>query len=151
VKGFLGWDVVGWFLVMGVGVFSVNEPRFAKCCFVLSTVIVWGKVFMWGISTSEPFGIRAVATFVAFGIVGLLLIESFRWVDRKSGHPTVAPTAAPTSGDSGTVSKAPREASRTPRAVEQHKPPAHIEQYSSGGNSPNVATGDNSKIEINNK
>ena len=99
MEGLLGWDVIGWIigflLPIGVGVLALNEFRLAKCCFVISAAILLIKAFSWGVTTDQPVEMRAIIIILSFGIVGVVLVESFRWIDRKQTVPPLALTPLP--------------------------------------------------------
>lgn len=61
----------------------MDDFKPAKACFLFSAIIAEVRIFMWGIGTSSNGGIRILSCFLAFGIIGTLLVESFRYVDRK--------------------------------------------------------------------
>jgi hypothetical protein len=70
---------------IGVGVMSMNPPDFsvAKSVFALSAAILSLKVAYWmAKSGSRPLE-RMVLGFVIFGTVGVLAVESWKWVDRR--------------------------------------------------------------------
>jgi hypothetical protein len=84
-------DVFSWvaFLIpLGVGVMSLREYRFAKVCFAISALVLAGRFSMWDFRTNQAFSVRAPITVLVIGLVGLLLIESVRWVDRKKMQDT---------------------------------------------------------------
>ncbi len=68
---------------LGVGMLQLSEFRAAKGCFSLSAILLWAKVFMWGVTTSLGFRYRAVVVSICFAAAGVLLVESFRWVEKK--------------------------------------------------------------------
>jgi hypothetical protein len=154
VESLQGWEVYGWvvglLIPLGVALLHLDDYRLAKLCFAFAALALDLKIFMWGTVTQQSFGIRSAVVIVSFGLVGLFLVESFRYVDTKkqsrtqttTGSPIAAhatPQAAPAPhADDGTASAPaqPRTASPT------------IEQHSTGANSPNVVTGDNSPVDI---
>jgi len=97
----------------------------AKACFYLATVWVCGRVLMWSVFTSETFYTRALATFLAFGIVGIGLTEALR----ATSH---------------------RENSLRNPDQEAPKPSPPNQQESRGNNSPNTTVvGDNNTVTVN--
>jgi hypothetical protein len=87
VGKWLGWDVLGWclafFVPLGVAVLSMNEPTMAKVCFSIAALTVLTKTIIWGLATNHSIWIIALFVFISFGFIGILLVGSFRWVDRK--------------------------------------------------------------------
>lgn len=68
---------------IGFGVVAMDDYKLAKACFLISALIAEAKIFMWGIETARGDGFRLLICFVAFGLIGALAVESFRYVDRK--------------------------------------------------------------------
>ncbi len=94
----------------------------AKAFFYLATVWICGRVLMWSVFTSETFYTRALATFLAFGILGVGLAEALRATNHRENS------------------------LRNPKQ-EPPKPPP-IQQKSEGANSPNIV-GNNNTVTIN--
>jgi hypothetical protein len=102
-----------------------KQFKAAKAFFCLATVWVCGRVLMWSVFTSEAFYTRALATFLAFGIVGVGLAEALR----ATSH---------------------REHSLRNPEQEPPKPPPPVQQESHGNNSPNTTVvGNNNTITVN--
>ncbi len=83
----ISWDLLGWiiafFVPLGVGVIALNEFRLAKSCFVVSAVVLFAKVAIWlSQMHMRPYAWMLVS-FLVFGTIGVCLIGSIRWVDRK--------------------------------------------------------------------
>lgn len=104
---FASWDVWGWilalFVPLGVGFAGMNEPRLAKSCFAISALVLEARIIMWGGQVKPSFDNRLLI-FCACGLIGVLALEAFRWIDRKKLEPvaTDKPPAKPTE-----LSKAP--------------------------------------------
>jgi len=119
-------------LVFGLGVpllvtaggllLSDEFKRFgaARVCFYLAAAWICGRVLMWSVFTSETTYVRFIATFLAFGIVGIGLTESIR----ATNH---------------------RENSLKNTEQEPKKP--EVQQSSQGANSPNIV-GNNNTVNI---
>jgi hypothetical protein len=96
----------------------------ATICFYLAAAWILGRIIMWSVFTSETIVVRIIATFLAFGVVGVGLTEAIRAADHREN---------------------------TLRVVEQEpaRPPAP-QQTSTGDNSPNTTvTGNNNAVTVN--
>lgn len=82
----LSWNLVGWaigvLLTVGFGVIAVNELTIAKICFALAALLVAIKFGITVLRFPHAFW-AGTASFVGFGLLGLLLILTCQWVDRK--------------------------------------------------------------------
>lgn len=69
-------------LIFGAGCILVSDEfkKFsaAKVCFYFAAAWICGRVIMWSVSTTEVTYVRLLATFLAFGIVGVVLAEGVR-------------------------------------------------------------------------
>jgi len=88
------WQITGWPVVaivvsiligIGVGVMSMSPPDFvvAKSAFALAAAILDAKVAHWSAKSKTGAMERMIMTFLIFGTVGLLVVESWRWVDHR--------------------------------------------------------------------
>jgi hypothetical protein len=100
LRQIFGWPVVGFIVasVVGLGgvMLSVNPPEFliARYSFVLAAVLLSFKVAHWSRTSKSGTGERMVITFLIFGTIGVLAVESWRWVDRRTAlapHPVKPP------------------------------------------------------------
>lgn len=98
------WGVIGWAIpvLLGIafGVIQMGDFKFAKACFLFSALLAEAKILMWGIGTAYSGGLRVLVCFAASGLIGVLLVESFRYVNRKRDnqppkHPSPAKHASP--------------------------------------------------------
>jgi hypothetical protein len=60
-----------------------KEYKAARWCFSISAVWLCGKVLMWSVLSSQNFGVRAISVFLAFGMVGIGLMESLRLTSKR--------------------------------------------------------------------
>jgi hypothetical protein len=69
----------------------------ARTCFCIATAWMYGKVFMWDYFTSDRFYVRAVVSFLVFGLVGISLSEVLRLTRHreKKTSETTSTTPAP--------------------------------------------------------
>ena len=63
-----------WLLVSD----EFKKFRVAKTLFYLAAFYMCGRVLMWSVFTNDSFYTRFVATFLAFGILGVVLTETVR-------------------------------------------------------------------------
>jgi hypothetical protein len=108
---FARWEVWGWLLALlvplGVGFVGMNEPRLAKSCFVISGLVLGARIVMWGAYAKPSFGNRALV-FAACGLVGVVALESLRWIERRNATQQSTQPLPMTPLPSGTTSpKAP--------------------------------------------
>jgi len=70
---------------IGVGVMSCTPPEFqiAKVCFSISALLLVVGVARWLISFNASEGERILFGLIMFGMIGVLWVESWRWVYRK--------------------------------------------------------------------
>jgi hypothetical protein len=111
-------------LITAGGILLSDEfKRFkkAKICFYLAAVWICGRVLMWSVFTSDATHVRILATFLAFGAVGVGLTETVRAANHREGALKTSEQEPP-------------------------KPPP-IQQNSKGANSPNTnVTGNNNTV-----
>src|SRR6476659_2669437 len=81
------WEVVlgtvGVLLTVGVGVLALDDFRIAKVCFGLVATDLAGGIAMWGVTTPLDARLRLLVVGVCFALVGILFVESVRYVDHK--------------------------------------------------------------------
>jgi len=104
---------IGVTLLIGAG-FTLLADEFkafkaARVCFYLATAWIYGKVFMWAYFTSDRFPVRAIVGFLAFGLVGVGLMEALRLTKNREvktngqGISIAPPVPAPAASPSGTT------------------------------------------------
>ena len=105
----MGWL---WFLVpFGVGVMALREYRLAKTCFAISGLLLAGKIIMeLQRSPGISIGWRVVITFITCGILGVSVLGSWLWADRK--HVEESALAAPPKTSDQQITSLPLPASR---------------------------------------
>lgn len=124
VEALFSWEVLGLgvSILIAVG-FTLAADEFrqfraARVCFTVTALWLFGKVAMWGISTSEKFGVRAGVTALVCVIVGIGLVEAVRLtvnreaeVGRSEAHqvPTSLPAPATSPGTREFTNRTPRE------------------------------------------
>lgn len=73
-----------------LGLFLLSDEakgyRAARICFWLAAVWAWGKFMWWGMHSPDKFFSRALAVFIACGIVGVGLVEGLRLASRREAH-----------------------------------------------------------------
>jgi hypothetical protein len=83
----LSWEVLGWVvglsIPLGLGVLALDEFRAAKICFLVAAIILAMKDAYWEVITNRPWYVRLPISIVLIGLIGGMLIESLRWVDRR--------------------------------------------------------------------
>jgi hypothetical protein len=82
IEGLFSW-AVPILIGIGFGVVAMDDYKLAKICFLLSALIAEVKVLMWGVETQSSGGLRILVCFMASGLIGVLAMESVRYVDRK--------------------------------------------------------------------
>lgn len=86
MEQFLSWEVVGWvvgiLIGIGLGVLALDEFVAAKVCFSLTGMVSVMKIGHWEWLTGSPLYVRIPISILLIGGVGVLCIESLRWVDR---------------------------------------------------------------------
>lgn len=104
------WEVVGIIVgilaTIGIGVLALGDFRIAKVCFAIASADLAGGVVMWGASTQLSLKMRALIVGISFASIGILLVESLRYIDRKR-----AVTSAKLDKD---TQKKPRTESKSP-------------------------------------
>jgi len=107
----LGW-VVAFFVPMAVGLIGLREHLLAKWCFAISGLVLAGRTAMWVRPLDSPW--RYPLAFVAFGLIGVLVVESIRWVEKKGSEgapdsptPTTAAPLSPTAAPAATPTRRP--------------------------------------------
>jgi len=87
VEWLLSWEVVSVVSVAlaaaGQGFIGLEDFKLAKLCFLLAAADAIGGMVMWGIKTDVPPWMRIGIVFVSIGLIGVLAVQSFRYVDRK--------------------------------------------------------------------
>lgn len=68
---------------IGIGVLALDDFRIAKACFLFAATWAVGGIVMWGINTMRSTGFRLSIVGISFAIIGILAVESLRYVDRK--------------------------------------------------------------------
>jgi len=99
-----------------LGLFMISDEakafKAARVCFWLSALWMWGKIVWWDAMTPDKFVPRAVATFIACGLIAIGLSEALRLAARREAHHA----AAPMSGTAGS-SSATAPASQSPTST----------------------------------
>jgi hypothetical protein len=116
-------DIFGWlaFLIpLGVGVIALREYRLAKLCFTVSAVLLGGRLVVF-LATLQPFEKRTIIAFCLCGLLGIVFVESLRWVERKKTE-DVGQKARDNPESSRSSTPVPSSApSQNP--IEMHQPP----------------------------
>lgn len=85
---FFSWEVVGWVVALlapgGLGLLALSDYRLAKICFLISGLMLEGKVVVWGIDTPHSLPARLVISALLFALIGISVEESWRYVDSKN-------------------------------------------------------------------
>src|ERR1035437_8773258 len=84
--------VVSILIGIGVGVMSMTPPDFviAKAAFALAGIILAAKVVHWGAKSTAAKAERMILTFIICGAIGVLAVESWRWVNTRHALATQA-------------------------------------------------------------
>jgi len=81
------WDHASWIVgaatAAALGVLAMDDYKLAKSFFLIAAADAWGGMVMWGIKTDLPSWQRNLILFVAIGEIGVLFIQSLRYVDGK--------------------------------------------------------------------
>lgn len=110
-------------------------------------MLEWAKVIHEAIGIEFPrlFMVTfALFGMLTFGCAGWLVDQSYRV---KLRDETTKAANVPTPAIASNALQGPNKAKPTPRTT--NKPQTSIEQHSTGAQSPNLVSGDNSNIEIN--
>jgi hypothetical protein len=83
--------IVGLFLLAD----EVKAFRAARVCFWIAALWVWGRIMWWGMHSPDGFLSRAIAIFLACGLVGVGLAEILRLTTRREAQ-TIHGEASPT-------------------------------------------------------
>jgi len=87
LKWLLSWEVtsvsVGLLVGIGLAVLGMNDFKLARACFLLAAAHAIAGMAMWGFFTPLDSKVRIVAMGLCFGIIGILTVESWRYVERK--------------------------------------------------------------------
>jgi len=126
------WEVftlgIGITIPMGYVLLTDDFKKFsvARVCFYAALLWIYGKVTMWAVFTHEKLLVRAVLTFLVFGIVGVAFAETLRLANKRE---TIVNTE------------------QSGQAVEPKK--TDIKQKSEGDHSPNTSIiGNNNTVNI---
>jgi hypothetical protein len=75
--------IVVAFASLGQGFVALKDFKLAKLFFLLAAADAAGGIVMWGIKTDVSPLVRILTVFVGMGLVGVLAMQSIRYVDRK--------------------------------------------------------------------
>jgi hypothetical protein len=75
--------VVAVLIGVGFGFLALNDFKLAKLCFLLAAADAIGGMVMWGVRTDIPPWLRTGIIFASIGLIGVLTVQSFRYVDQK--------------------------------------------------------------------
>ncbi len=117
-------------IALGVGIMALNEPLITKICFGVSAAILGVKIILLGVVMQQTFLFRSAIVGISFAAVGILLTESFRWVDGKQLSQRQQPATADPLPN--------KPANQSPQKV-------HIEQRTEGPQSPTIV-GNNATV-----
>jgi hypothetical protein len=88
-KQIVSWTVVAIVVTaligLGANSMSMTPPEFgiAKICFMLSAVVLSLRTAYWLARTESRWWERIMLTFVLSGLIGVLSVESWRWVSHR--------------------------------------------------------------------
>jgi hypothetical protein len=105
--------VVGILLTIGFGVLALDDFRFAKACFGLAAADLAGGIVMWGISTPLDSKLRVLVVALCFAVIGVLMVESWRYVDKK---------------EKAKLPKPPTQVGEVPKDERPIQPSTHVEE-----------------------
>lgn len=77
---------------------SVSNPlrsTFAKVCFILAGIVWAWRIFMWGILTPRTAWLRFFVSVLAFGIIGWVVVELYRFAAHTEPHVVLEPKSIP--------------------------------------------------------
>lgn len=96
--------VVGVAFTVALGVLALNDYRIARAFFLIAGADAVGGIVMWSLKSDRPISQQAVIVFMATGIVGVLTLLAFRYVDKKQRiAQTEISSPAPAASPSGIV------------------------------------------------
>jgi len=117
---------IGIAVLISMGALLVSDEfkkfRVAKGLFWITAVWIFGRILMWSVFTSESFHTRAIATFLACGVLGLVLTEALRATNAREQ-----------------TSKEPTEQGTPPK-------PPDVQQNNQGNNDTNINGNNNTVI-----
>jgi hypothetical protein len=99
------WPVVSAFVLLGVGsgigVLSMTPPLFvlAKMCFIGAAILLWLKSIHWLVVSRATRAERMILAFLIFGLSGMVLVETVRWISRNQVEVLAAKTATSLVGE----------------------------------------------------
>src|SRR5437660_818883 len=76
--------VVGLLVSIGLGVLALDDFKLAKLCFLFAAADGIGGIAMWGAKSTLSPWVSTVTVICISGVIGLLALQSFRYVDRKT-------------------------------------------------------------------
>jgi len=75
--------VVGTIVAIGFGFAWECEVKPAKICFLLAAADAMGGIAMWGAKSAGSTWLTTLGVVCGCGLVGFLVLQSFRYVDHK--------------------------------------------------------------------
>jgi hypothetical protein len=97
------WEVtsvlVTLFISIGLGVLALGDFRLAKTVFVLAAVDAISGTISWGLNTTLPGWVRTGIVFALTGGLGVLCVQSLRYVDGKKPADIEAQPRFPTAAE----------------------------------------------------
>jgi hypothetical protein len=139
-------------ILVGIGLTLVSDEfkkfQAARMCFIIATVWVYGRVLMWSVFTSQSFYARAFVTFLAFGIVGVILTEGLRAASQRENllkNADQQMNSNTPQNDQGANTPPPKKAKKKqPRSnavkspLQANSGDSNVQQQSTGDASPNI-------------
>lgn len=98
----LGWGVLGWIvgclLAVSAIVLVFGQYVLANICFAVTATFIFAKIIQLAVFSQELILGRVLFTFVLFGVVGVLIVETVRGVNRFAASKKSGTTATATAG-----------------------------------------------------
>jgi signal transduction histidine kinase len=94
----LRWDVFGYLfglpLVIAGFFLAFDQYALANACFVIAALLFSAKVAQVAVIATDPWGHRLIFTFVLFGLTGIVIVETVRFVNKWAATKKRAAAAA---------------------------------------------------------
>lgn len=110
----LGWNFIAFVAATGLAmlglqiIFDVQSLTLAEVCFIVTGLLLFGKVIQFAIAGNYTFWERALFAFFLFGVIGVAAVEVFIFLEKKRPKvaiPTVPAAASPNPNPFRDVSK----------------------------------------------
>jgi hypothetical protein len=84
------WEVASWIIAVAITLafafVALSDYKLAKLFFIVAASDAIGGIAMWGTKSSLATWQAALSAFAGCGIVGVLLVLSLRYADKKAGR-----------------------------------------------------------------